>query len=431
MKTKRYILFYYALLLIILASRQSYTTAPPMVMRIAFMVAVIAPSLINKKISFPAIITMFYTISLESFSFSYMPYTLSLYVIITMIITGFYIQKKYENNSIPIFIILLAVYTFLIDLITGATTTGLLFQNTFFCLLMIICFLIISRSNTQEILSQLPLCFSVTTIVLGIAFLTHREEFIMTTYTEGMERTGWTDPNYFGVVMGMGGIIGVIKMFSREWRELDIIEKAIYVAAVVLSLPVLALNASRGAMLAYVVGFVTLMMLSKVKSGYKIIVALIAVIAVFYLYTNQYFELLEYRIMSDEGGSGSGRIDIWKTKLDAYLNGNILTILFGNGHYMGSRIGGFVIGFHSDFVGFLVDYGVFGLGLLLYTFYYPIKVISQKSPQRVAVISLIAYLATSCFTLEPLLTGILAYFSFYLYALLLAKENTLIKTYVK
>lgn len=392
-----------------------------MVLRLAFMAAALLPSVLNREVCYPAILTMFYTISLDGFVYSYFPSTLSLYVIITLVITIFY-SRRIKAGTVPIFILLFALYTFVIDLLFSVAGQGAsFFQRTFYCFVLMGCFLIISRQNTNSALSQLPLCFAVVSIVLSIAFLTHREQFILQEIGD-MERSGWADPNYFGVALGMGTIVGMIKMFNGEWKSLNIIEKAVYIAAVASSVPALALNASRGAMLSVIVGFVALLFFSRAKFGLKILLTLIAAVAVVYLYSNQYFDLLEYRIMNDEG-TGSGRTEIWTEKLSAFANGNPLKMIFGYGHVGGANIGGRHIGFHNDYIGFLVDYGFIGLGMLLYMLYYPIGIMPKGSYQKPSVIVLIVYLAMSFVTLEPLLTGIMAYFTFYMYALLLAKNS--------
>ena len=428
-KKRRYIYLYYALLLLVLASRQTATTPPSIVLRLAFMAAAIIPAILDKDVCYPAILTMFYTLSLDGFGYSYMPSTLSLYVIVTLVIAMFF-SRNIKSGTIPIFILLFALYIFLIDLLFGVTQyETVFFQRTFYCFLLIMGFLIISGRNNDGALLQLPLCFAVTTLVLSIAFLTHREQFVLTEIGD-MERTGWTDPNYFGMALGMGTVIGMLKMFSGEWKSLSFVEKAIYIAAVVISVPTLALNASRGAMLSVVVGFVALLLFSKAKLGSKIVFTTLSVIAVVYLYNNQYFELLEYRIYNDEG-TGSGRTEIWAEKLSSFAEGNPLHMIFGYGHVKGSTISGRHIGFHSDYIGFLVDYGFVGLGLLLYMLFYPIRIALKGSPEKPSVIVLIVYLAICFVTLEPLLTGIMAYFSFYMYALLLAKNSTQNKTYVK
>lgn len=420
-KQKTYVFVYYALLLLVLASRQTATTAPPMVLRFAFMAAAIVPALLFKEVCYPAILTMLYTISLDGFAYSYMPSTLSLYVVITLAVT-ILLSRHIRAGTIPLFLVLFAIYTFVTDLIFGVGQNGgAFFQSTFYCFVLMGCFLVLCNRDINTTLSQLPLCFSVTTIVLSVAYLTHRNQFILQEIG-GIERSGWTDPNYFGMALGMGTIVGLIKMFSWEWKDLSMIEKGVYIVAVVSSVPALVLNASRGALLSVIVGFLALLFLSKAKFGFKFVLTIMAVVAVYYLYTNRYFDLLTYRIMNDEG-TGSGRTAIWMAKLSSFVEGNPLKMIFGYGHIGGANIGGVHIGFHNDYIGFLVDYGIIGLGLLLYMLYYPIGIMPKGSYERSSVIVLTVYLAMAFVTLEPLLTGIMGYFSFYMYALLLAKNS--------
>ena len=120
-KKNIFLYIYYALLLLVLSSRQAATTAPPMVLRLAFMAAALLPAVLNKEVCYPAILTMFYTISLDGFAYSYFPSTLSLYVIMTLVVTIFYF-RKIKTGTVPIFVLLFALYTFVIDLIYSRTS---------------------------------------------------------------------------------------------------------------------------------------------------------------------------------------------------------------------------------------------------------------------------------------------------------------------
>ena len=124
----------------------------------------------------------------------------------------------------------------------------------------------------------------------------------------------------------------------------------------------------------------------------------------------------------EDDSTGSGRTDIWISKLFAFIDGNPLKIIFGHGHIGGSNISGIHVGFHNDYIGFLVDYGILGLGWLLYLLFYPIRLTPKESLEKPSVIALIVFLAIGFLTLEPMLTGIMAYFTFYLYALLFARN---------
>lgn len=404
-------------------SRKDAVSEPPMVLRLAFMGAVVFPAVFYKNISYPAIITLFYTLASQGFAYSYMPYTYSIYVGVTLVVVLLFNKIKIEKlSNIPKFLLFFTFYILAVDLITSVNNVEAnVFQNVFYNFFTVILFLIIIAKDKENALTQLPLSFAVITIVLSYLFLANRNQFI-TDYSGGLERSGWTDANYFGTIIGIGTTISIMKLFSKEWKNLNIGLKLVYITAIAISLPTLLLNASRGAMLSVVCAFVFLSMFSKIKLWQKIGIVLVGLVGVLYLYNNQYFDLLLYRIENDSGG-GSGRTEIWETKLEAFSQGNILQLLFGNGYYGGMTITGRYQGFHNDFVGFLVEYGILGLCLLLYMLYYPIRLFFKRRIIQPDVIVIVIYLVTCFITLEPFGLALLPYYSFYMYALLLSNRN--------
>lgn len=426
MKNRFLVYLYYGVLLVVYAMRQSIATEPPLMYRLLFIAALFSPLFIWKQISYPAILTMFLCLTISGMGYSYLPYTLSLYVIITIFFSFILRQPGIYKQNIPPILSILTLYVFIVDLLTGTLYDlpgSHIFESIFFCFLIITLFLSIIGDNEEVHLKQFSICFAASTIVLSVLFLTiGRQMYVNTVIGLEEERVTWTDPNYLGMVIGMGTVIGFIQLFSNEWRSLSIVEKAVYIIAIVISIPVLLLNASRGAVLSIVVAFSILVFVSKTKKVYKILIVAIAIVGLYYLYSNEYMNILVERIEHDDG-TGSNRTLIWASKLKAYSEGNPLQILFGMGHAAGGYAGGQLVGFHNDYIGFLVDYGILGLCFLLYLLYYPFKIVPSKSPNRSVVIVLLIYIATCFMTLEPFLTGILTYFVFYLYAFLIARNE--------
>lgn len=54
------------------------------------------------------------------------------------------------------------------------------------------------------------------TLVLSLYFILLRDQFTQDYYAQGsgLERTGWMDPNYFGMVLGMGTVASIIQISS-------------------------------------------------------------------------------------------------------------------------------------------------------------------------------------------------------------------------
>lgn len=412
MKKRAFIIVYYILLLLLFLSN-SDGVEPPEILRFLFVGAITIPVLFVNHINFPVIITLFYSLTIFGISYSYMPYTLSLYVVLLIVVT-ILIGPKYKISKIPVFLIIMPIYILVIDVMGSVDhTNGYIVENILWCFCILLFFFRFSKKTPDHF----PLCFELIAIILSVLFFLNKEKFAVNYGLEkSLERSSWVDPNYFGMVIGMGTICAIFKILSNQLRDVKLVEKIIAILTLTISIPVLILNASRGALLAVIIALVILFLLQDVKLKYKIYFVLLSIAGIFYLYNNEYFDLLAYRIMEDEG-TGSGRTEIWASKLKMYSQGNILKIIFGYGYYHGMNITGQYCGFHNEYIGFVVEYGLVGLAMLLYMMYYPIK-IAIKS--KVEVITIIIYLLVCFMTLEPFGLGILTFYSFYLYGLLLA-----------
>lgn len=425
-RTNISIIIYYIVLLIILSLKTSVGDAPPMAMRLAYVGAVILPCILTKNVSYPAIITLFLTIGHYGFAYSYMPYMTYMNGILTLLMT-IYVLYRYRNFKarVPIFLVAFTCYVCLVDLVTGIGSHNAHFpENVNWCFLMLLCFFYFTASKYKVTYNQLGISFVVTTLVLSIFFLVYGNDFAHDYGQDtGLERSGWTDPNYFGMVIGMGALVGVNKILSYEWKSFKLIERFPYIMAIIIASPTLLLNASRGAILSLVAAVIVMLYYSRVKFSYKVLVTIFASAGIIWLYQNQYFELLEYRIQEDDG-TGSDRTVIWYQKLELFSQGNPLQWLFGHGYAGGFYISGRALGFHNDFIAFLVDYGIIGLGFFVYMLFYPIKVLSNNSKQRPLVIAVVIYLLTCCITLEPFTLAQFVFFAFYFYALIAARLDS-------
>ena len=408
---------------------------PSLILRLVFLGAVILPTFISRKVSYPAVITLFLTLTLYGFSYSYMPYTTNIYAWITVLLTIIFLIVNKSICKLPAFLFFLTVYVFLVDTITGiGNPYAHIPENVFYCFLMLLCFSQFANRNSNVAFEQISFSFLLVSIILSLYFLLNRNNFVVyyDKYKE-FERYGWIDPNYFGTVIGMGTMTALIMLFKKKKQNKDIIETIICIFSIVLSIPVLLLNASRGAILSVAVAGSFLIFYARVKNEYKIMMLIVITVILLYLYNNQYMNLLAYRIENDET-IGSGRNNIWSLKIDAFVKGGWGALLFGSGYAGGLAISGHILGFHNDFLAFLVDYGIVGLLLFLYMLYYPITKIERESNYYPIVISIVAYIAITGFTLEPISGGRLPYFVFYMQALLLVnsarnhpKENDILK----
>lgn len=419
MKEKKHLILYYIVLLTVLLSWQSTTDSPPMPFRIAFLSASVIPLLGNYSLFLPACLLCFFTISNYGYAMSYMPGQGYYYVYIIILLIALFISKRI-GKGITI-LLLMSILTFFVDI----TSSGSI-QNINYAFLFLYLLTLFVDNEYGSMRESLQIAWIIIAFVLSVLFLVNRNVFVET-YSGDIERSGWTDPNYFGMLVAMGAFAALVALYTKKNTNRFI--RFFFITTLLLSILFLISNASRGSILCLGISFIFFVLSSKVNWEYKILVVTGVSLFIYYLYTSNVFNLLIYRLQNDDG-TGSGRTDIWMTKIHAWQGGNLPSYLFGYGYERGLLLGyGSLQGFHNDFVALLCDYGIVGLiGFLLFVFY-PLKYIKKYKQNRAIIINGIVFLLVCFFTLEPITTGRLPYFFFYFYFLLLAHQNKIcIKT---
>lgn len=410
-----FVYIYYSALLLVLTSWRSLTTAPPSIYRLVFFAAVLIPVIVHHKTWFAAIITLFVTVTEYGFSYSFMP-TMYYYYALAAIIGALSFKSEFKTYHRGLIGFLM--YVLIVDLLFCFRL-----ENLSYCLFILICFYVgLNRKNAKEISSHLSLVFAISTLVLSLFFIFMRDQFAVAygDYGSTLERSGWTDPNYFGMIVGMGVTTATIEILRKR---VSVWFRILYIGIIILAMPVLVLNASRGALLAVGAMGIVAIFMSKQKLYIKVGIVILIIGFLVYLLNNNYFELLEYRLAQDDG-SGSGRIDIWKHKIDVfYSDGNIINYLFGMGNWEAYNLGySHVQGFHNDFVAILVGYGMIGFSIYMYLLASPFMSIRNKKVVGIWTLVATVYLAFTGLTLEPLDQGRLPFWGFYFYVLALSQD---------
>lgn len=416
---KIWVALYYLVLVLILSSWTDTSSSPNPIYKIAYLVVLLLPALIKAPDYIPCLIIGFSGVALYGYTSSYMPTYVPVYLGVLLISYLIFVKNKCFRLKSPNFVICFAVYAALIDLVNGYYVENI----TFSLLIISVLAKFLKCEISEKDISRASFGFAFTTFMLSLYFLVFKEQFTQDYYAQGsgLERTGWMDPNYFGMVLGMGTVSSMV-LLSRI-KELGFYEKLFYFATIALSVPVLVLNASRGAILAVAVSFAFMLLFSKTKLAYKIIVIAITFVFVFYLFNNSFFDLLAYRIVNDSG-TGSGRIVIWQKKINAFLYSNPFSMLFGNGNIGGKELGmGKAVGSHNDYIAILCAYGIVGLLFFLYMLIYPIISIKRDATKKVLVWTVTIYIIMACVTLEPYVAGRLPFFFFYFYAILMTHAS--------
>lgn len=405
---------YYFFLLVILCTWFSTIVAPPMPIRLAYLVALIIPAYLYAPYLLVPVLACFTSVAAYGFSCSYMPTELHYYLIIMFLLLGFGLQKNLKTQRPSVLFTCFCLYVLCIDLLKG----GELENIDYSILVVLISYFFVSKDGHEE--SSYILSFIMVSLIICLYFFTYGQGGTVEVSEDG--RTAWKDPNYLGNVCGMGIVLAYNVLVNNLYTNKKI--KHLCLLTVIVGVIMIVINASRGAFLSMTVAITIITLFAKIKTSSKFGIVIAVSLSVVTMYSLGLFEVLEERVMSDDG-TGNARTIIWTAKLDAYSQLSLLEKVFGSGYRRGFELaipGGF--GFHSDYIAWLVDYGIVGLLFFISLLIYPLKLVWNRQSQRPIVLSLILFLATCCSTLEPLTAGRLAYWYFYMLIVLFARWSS-------
>ena len=407
-----WISIYYLLLLLLLVSRPEGAAAPNMVIRIAYMTLLMLPGFFIKNTWLPSVMICFITVAQYGFSYSYLPSGVEYYTY-PLFLGLFFYKSKELRFKLPKAYYFLILLFFFVELIAsekiGATFWGALVA------LLIANYI----ENNKDAENKLSLAFIVASFTLSLLYILFRDMFLVDySYSSGIERANWIDPNYFSMAIGMGAIVALSRFYGKG---VTLIYKLFLATTVAMSFFSIVLLASRGGLLSFSIASLTIILFSKGDKFVKLLLAVSIVAFTIFLFNSHYFDLIIYRIENDAGG-GSGRLDIWRSKLQAWGTSGLLETLFGCGMTKGTSISGTMIGFHNDFIALLVEYGIVGFCVFISLWLFPIWNIIKYKRNVVRVMAFMLFITVECCTLEPLTLGRIPFWMFFIYIIFISNR---------
>lgn len=306
--------------------------------------------------------------------------------------------------------------------------SGIYLDSQNFLIWWISCLFLTPFLDKQINTKLLAFSFPVASLVLSILFLLNQAYFQFS-YEGSLDRSGWINANQFCGIVGIGTVVGLALLLRQLKFHISFPEQTLLLSCVVISYFSIVLSASRGAFIGTSLTCGLLLIVSNVKVKYKIIACAFLGIFVIYLLNTGAFELLTYRLESDDVGSANGRADIWTEKLSCYFEDEgFLKYLIGDGGRAGAeRIGKspWVQNFstHNDYVTCLIGYGIPCFLYFLFILIYPVFCVKGHDRTIIAILTL--YLTLECFVLEPLFRGYVGFIMYYI--LLLSYSRNLKK----
>ena len=393
-ENKRLYLYYLVLHLICMSWTNISMVEPHIVLRFLITACVFLP-LIKYFWLTPAVITLFVGIRFNSVApFGYIPqsWTTFCYLVVAIsLLNQIIYKKKYlRTNHVQLSLLFLL---YIIDVINLKFFSELIL----FTLILFIFYNILDKKKT--ILLTI-LSFIILSISLSLYYFLFAEKFLISNYSydvSGLERSLWVDPNYFGILLGIGVLFSFYFLISRRQQEYHIFLKVLFYSCIILSFIVIVLQASRGAIFALFLSMIYITSFIKLTLKKKISLIFITLIGLFFLLEKGVFDLLILRVNEDQS-TGGGRFEIWNEKLSYLMN--YPRYLIGAG-YKGSiyDFPPFNTDCHNEFISTLLNYGILGLLLLLLI---PFKIFLRTKKYKVIVIALLLYSYVAFFTLSPI-----------------------------
>lgn len=408
-----YLLYYGFLVLVVMFWSTSAVVVPPTPLRLLFLLAVFFP-VRNDMVALFAVEILFFAISYFGLSY-FMPSEYHYYFIIFLL---FLFVNKNDNPLVPpaamVVLLLSSLAVGLVNIDTSST--GSFFHRLDSlpqCLIVLLVLCALINKDDENTNNYFSYAFIIASLVLALVQLLFGSAFRESYFGSDFDRNVWTDPNYFGMGVGIGCVVAFVRLASTP--DLNWKEKTFLLGVWGIGLLSILLNASRGAVLAVAAPSAIIVLFSKIQKKYKIllVVALAALVVVFN-YLNV-FDFLVYRIKEDDG-TGSMRSEIWAMKILYFSQQDLASQIFGIGYQKGLSLGHYVMA-HNDYVAFLVEFGYLGLFCFFLLLYYPLRFVKFKSEGFPVLLSFVLYIAICSMSLEIYTTGNLVFWFFYLYIL--------------
>lgn len=400
----RQMLIYYAILLTVMCSWSDTVNAPPLFFRLLFLSSFFAPLFLKWRRFLTPLFICFTTLATHGYTCTYLPTEYYYYLSILIVMCMLTPQKSTHNcGAILVLLVIMLIYTTIIDIIGSFNIYKI---NYCFSISVLLLRFVNVKFDDKHVYDML---FCVITLVLCIFYYTVGESYKVEIL--GQDRVMWKDPNYMGIVAGVGVVVAFFNILNENISSKL---RLFYVCTLLGGVLMMLANASRGAALCSILAMSIVVGCSKIAAKVKVLVVIASILCIFILYFSDLFEPLIQRVETDDG-TGNARTTIWAIKLGCYEQGSILQQVFGVGNYNGLMLGTNGYGFHNDYVAFLLDYGVVGLLLFIILLLCPLMAANRRSPVFSLILALTVYVLVCCMTLEPFSAGRLAYYCIYLY----------------
>lgn len=356
-------LIYYIILGVIQAMWTNPSAFPPLPLRLAMNVAVFFPMLLRRECAIFGIPFFMILRGQLGTDYQYMPdihsYNIYIPVILLLLIihyNGF--TLKYLKVYAPLIFFL--VYMWVIDIL-GISECGLYVTNLFIA--FIYSLLISSKQDTKILLQALvSVC-----AILAAYYIIMFDQFLETwDAAEGIERSGWNDPNYFSTLLGIGLLLATLVLLRYVKCDFVLFTPLTLIAIIILIYIAIILTASRAGFISSSVILLFALIKSRPKLSTIFFSVSLLTICLIVMYRLGIFDTLLYRMLEQDNlDTGGGRTTIWLRVVQNFGDQSIINQFFGSGYWHRSLLSGGAE-MHNELIAIWADYGYVGAVIFIF-----------------------------------------------------------------
>lgn len=419
MKNKLGLFIYYLVFLLIYVLWEDFDNVTNSFIRMSSLLAISLPCYFFDKRMLPAVMMLFLTLCTHGLTSAFLPVETTSYLVLLLVGLFVFGGAGEPDKQMRVLLFALIVY---ISLINFVTNFEIILVTKTLIVMFILSYYI--DFNDEESFKFLTVALILASLLLSVTLLINQDK-VMTIVggidDKSVQRGAFRDINYSACVVSLGMITALIELVRRDR---DFFVRILSITTLVVSLFALALNASRSSFASIAIAGLIILWFSRTKKVYKVLLSLAVSVGLFFMFTSEVFNLIFTRF-SDGDITGNGRVGIWEHKLNSFSMEGVMSMFFGLGHTIGREfdLTGMIqtTGFHNDFLAFLVCYGIVGFVLFLVFFFFPVRFMSKKNPNKPTVIAAMVGLFVICMTLEPFVAGRFPYYFFWIYIIWLVK----------
>ncbi len=356
----KYIIGYYFVLGIIQALWTNQHAFPPMALRLLITALVLLPMFFKKEI-IPFVLVFSMTLRMYlSTKYSYLPdiSSINLYFLCVLgllvwhrsLLTNITLKKE---DSLPLFILI--IFGVIIDLLNNGVLGR---ASSFYIFAFSLLFFYKDRESVEYGLAG----FVMVSIFLAAYYYIMYDQFLEDwNRDEGLERSGWADPNYFSIHLGIGLMFSLSLLFGILKTVYIHIHHYILIFGSFVIFLAIVMTGSRAGLLSSLAIFFIAIWQSDKSLREKIIPILFIPFIIILVLMSGYGQLILYRLFVEENiDTAGGRTAIWQLALSNFPVQDWSYFLFGGGwmHRVNLTNG---MDTHNEIIGVLCDYGVIGL----------------------------------------------------------------------